>query len=54
MPRALILLGLACSIGAAAVHSAAAPRSAGRSDECDRRLVEAASPVAPTLTMTIL
>jgi hypothetical protein len=54
MPRVLILLCLACSIGAAAVHSAAAQRTAGRSADCDRLFVEAASPLAPTLAITIL
>jgi len=54
MPRALILFGLACSIGAAAVHSTAAQRTVGRSAECDRPFVEAASPLAPTLAISIL
>ena len=53
MTRVPILLGLACLIGAASVHSIAA-RPTMRSAECEPQFVEAASPLAPALAVTIL
>jgi hypothetical protein len=53
MTRVPSLLGLACLIGAASVHTLAA-RPGMRSAECEPQFIEAASPLAPTLAITIL
>ena len=54
MPRALILLGLACSIGAAAVQSTAKGRAAGRPADCDPPFAEAGSPLGRPMAISIL